>query len=473
MLGATSLVLLVLAFLRTSARVAAASLPKSKPSELSRGKPVDLEASERLAEIGPFGEPPASGRAGAPEGRWDLVCLIRDSRKGGGIPGAALRLDCLPNVSPFLADDEGRALLPCLHIEARSTSGPSSCDELQGCVLTVTADGYGPATAVLEGSAPIEQVILLDEHAELELVACGFRGEPLAGVEIRCSVYGSDLVRSHSPAQGVPLGRRVSLRTDEWTGRVYRSDFLGRHDWSATTNAAGTARITGLPPLIEVSISLREGSRHHDLGLRVLQPAQRDFLEWKRPEGYSFEGIVLGDTGLPADTFAVCIVQLERGGADSFLLDSRARVFARTETSAEGVFEFEHIPPGTWAVGPADAVTKPFSAPSPFRPTCPAKVISLPAAGRAEVILLQLQSPVVIQGRVVDSGDRGVARCFVVARCTSMEGQRTTRTDADGHFLFGPLPWGDYAIECWKEDGKTAQALWPSGSEGTLMLALP
>lgn len=138
------------------------------------------------------------------------------------------------------------------------------------------------------------------------------------------------------------------------------------------------------------------------------------------------------DARAPALKSGACSFDAERMQWESVeVRDGEAPVFAEATTDAEGHFTLEGLPEGhvtLWALGDTGAVSQGG------------------VAVGSDGVTLTLEQGVLFEGTVTDT-DRETpipdARVTLVSRWHTRFFDATT--DAEGHFIVGPLPQGDYA----------------------------
>ena len=201
-----------------------------------------------------------------------------------------------------------------------------------------TAEGYGPLLfSPPKGCETREEAfdLKLTKPGELEIQLVDEHGLPLPGIRLEAKVRSATLVGRAAP---------------------YTRELL---HWEGTTQSAGSYVFRGLPSDQTIFVQAwRDDGRVPVASqeLRVDAGQKRELL-WTLQSGCRVEGFLLDQQDAP---YVDTVVWLTSGGANMapgrdrfYFEDSDGPFLAQASTTdSQGHFVFEHVPPGTWYIGP-------------------------------------------------------------------------------------------------------------------------
>jgi hypothetical protein len=306
--------------------------------------------------------------------------------------------------------------------------------EHEGALLVDLADFAQAAAPIVPGHGTREKafVLRLARAAALRVSVRGPSGAARPGVVVRASA------RDHELSQ-----------SDFWfdDAQHVRSEFV------TATDGQGFALLGGLPPTVELELSVSEGGKL----------LMRDPRRWSLDPGETREvTLAVGGTATLAGR------AIDQNGAavpdqELWLVKpdpTMGLVFRewttptqRVRTDVEGRFEFADVAEGEWWIGPARESQGPVATPLPPPAAEQAlaaiaeRVVLAPGAGRVEIVL-RLVRGLYLRGFVRERSGAAAPLCSVSASPTDRArfGFLGATSDADGAFRIGPVLDVEYEL---------------------------
>ncbi len=289
--------------------------------------------------------------------------------------------------------------------------------------LTIEARGFGAAFVVPEagsGTGEHPSVVRLVRSAALVARIVDREGRPVAEAKVHLSAKGYE---------SNPTGTSLSLA------------ILPDPDWSKPVDAGGTCRFDDLPANVPLRVEILVHGREPkpvDASLS-LAPGQILEREWRIGSGCQLAGRVLESEGAPAAGVQIWLVKSTPGGMrrfDPYSIASKAR---RTQSKADGGFEFADVAPGSWLIGPGPKDESSSIAAFP-------DVVEVPAESSQMTHDIRIVRGLFIRGRVVDSKGSPEPHAFVIGSMNETKWFLQSNGKEDGSFELGPLVPGEYQI---------------------------
>jgi hypothetical protein len=303
-------------------------------------------------------------------------------------------------------------------VRGSTTSGPDGrfhlrWEEPDNSFVLVRAAGFGlalAAPAVGEG-----------EEVELALVpAAGIAGRVLAappsGLVVHAKARSADLVVLGDPSM-----------VGNWTETA-----------SARPAADGSFGLTRLPSRVPLEIAVSDEETGRVLFVErdvVLEPGEVRDLELDLRSRGAIAGIVRDPSEQPVADAEVTLAPSDPERTYVYPWEGAVRETARTD--GEGRFAFRGLDEGRWQVAAA-----PISASGWIAELATVEVLP-PSAAEA---VLRYRAGLWIEGRVLDTEERGLAGASVTGQPTGQSGGVHTRADETGHFRLGPLLAGTHRV---------------------------
>ena len=322
----------------------------------------------------------------------------------------AAELDARPELARGRTDGAGRAVL----------TFPISSRYQPSCAVVRRA-GYALGGGAFDDEentpeTPVE--VALYRAAALDGLVLDPDGRPAAGIEVQLGA---------SMAVGMGL--------------------LEDATWRATTDAQGACSLAELPSSVALAVELRRGEQVLARPAPVtLEPGARASARWTLVTGCRILGRVVDGEKKPIGGVDVLLAAVDArelsdldfaagalGTVDSYRLDKGKTATARSDD--EGRFTLGDVPPGVWALTPAEG-----------RSDLPALCVLFEIGpGEAERALeLPVERELRVRGRVLDADGVEV---YTRVTCRGRE-PRLAGVElydyADGPFELGPLPAGEY-----------------------------
>lgn len=358
------------------------------------------------------------------ETELDLVCFVRvvDAETTVGLDGATLRF------GGSRWNDQRWAAAANLRADALRVHG-AGLFELrarpwlnQGA--SAAAAGYSRMWFALEEghatpAAAFE--VRLQRAATLDLLVTD-RGGASSDTTIEVSTEASHVVQRRE-------GRLNQFQAEDPT-------------WRATTDDAGVAEITTLPPNtpLRLKVSAVGRATYTDGKPLDLAPGERRRVEISLGSGATIWGSVVDSTGQPLASIKVSRVLAQ--GTRPRLLSYRDSAVASTHSDEHGRFRFDEVDVGSWHIGSAGERLRDDSAALAGL----AQVITVAATGEVHDVALTLDRDLYLAGVVTGPDGMPAAECCVSASREDAALQQIEVTRGPGTFRLGPLPAGDYLV---------------------------
>ena len=247
-------------------------------------------------------------------------------------------------------------------------------------------------------------------------------------------------------ASGRPIaGASVRLSTKSYHLQVRRdlqSMYYRSQDpsWSATTDASGLARISGLPARVPLLLRVaNQGEEHLEPNPVTLEPSGTRQLEIDIGRGTTITGRIQTSAGDAVGNAEIWRVVAQSPGPT--LLSPHSDVAATTRSDANGRFVFEAVAAGDWWIGAAPRRGE--QAPDALAPF--AEHVALRGDEATLEITLRTDVGLYIRGKVLDP-DGKPTDSAVSATNVANGLWAYSNCDADSGFSIGPLLQAEYTV---------------------------
>jgi hypothetical protein len=311
--------------------------------------------------------------------------------------------------------------------------------------LRIEADGFAPAIVSLaEGSDTPDDAlpIPLQRASALTVRVTDGEGQGLGGLTVQLRTQQRFLMQ-----QEASLANAASAEAN----------------WTGTTAMGGRTTFEGLPPDAELYLEIREEGqlvRQEPTSIR-LAPGERGQRELVVSRDLSVRGKLTDRRGYPAARQELWMLRARSEGETYIRRYDKA--VAKTVTDSQGNFTFPDVAAGLWTIGPSPAYPPNVPRKERFAPIGIAVNVRPNANGAngahgssgapgangetgGREYALEADRGLYIGGHVKDP--EGEVLPEVQVTCSSLTGDYTlmARTDAQGHFEFGPLSRDGYKL---------------------------
>lgn len=229
-----------------------------------------------------------------------------------------------------------------------------------------------------------------------------------------------------------------------WFGKVWQNPV-----WSASADLEGLFHFASLPPRVPLRVEVLGGETLLRRESITLAPGERRELVVTLVTGCTIAGRAIDPADGPVAGLEVWLMSAAESSGRYFESYQRHKIFARTQTDADGAFTFQKVEPGLWLIGPAayrewGAVPLGKRARESIAPL--AVELSIQQGDSFLPVTLTCWRGLYISGRVLDSSGTPSGEAFVNANAMSERLSCTTGVLEGGRFVLGPLAPGEYEL---------------------------
>ena len=398
--------------------------------------------------------------------QYKVMCYGQESRLETDVPplgvGETREIVLeLPTIALFgrvVADEDGSAIVGArvrVRLVDTSVHLPEA-SEPTGVLLDTEASLDTTVITDPDGRFRVRYVSWPQRYAWLEAVGRSpISTEPLSGhateddpLTVRLARSANVDVRVLEAADVGASDVQVRLSTHAYSTHVGGKYWMDGDApaWQATTAADGSCSIQDLPSRAPLTIELLRNSK---IVLRELDAFELDPGEDRKLElriGFArVQGVVLDQDGKPVADHEVWLKRFHEGELKGFLPGGDL-VNTKGRTGADGRFRFDGVASGEWLVGtPNDPRLGSAMQNIEKLYASVAELVDTSAGGIVEVSL-RTQKALGIRGVAVTPEGRPIKDAWILCRPSSDRGFFDGQSDAQGHFVVGPLMPGDYSL---------------------------